>query len=140
MKRVITYGVFDYLHLGHVRLLKNIKNSFNERIYLIVGLHKDEYIKQTKPNANTFYNQDERFEMLSAIKYVDEVILYDFVDNDLPKRNFDVLAVGPDQNNEHCLKAIEYCKNMNKSVIVIPRTENISSTKIKEKIIGGLSK
>ena len=36
MKKVITYGVFDFFHFGHLRLLKNIKTYFNEDIFLTV--------------------------------------------------------------------------------------------------------
>ena len=134
MKTVITYGVFDYLHIGHVRLFKKIRNLFNEDIRLIVAVQQDEFIKATKPQAIILYNKSERVEMVQELKSVDEVTTYDFIDTDLPKRNFDVLAIGPDQTNEHFKKAMEFCNQHNKQIVIIPRTEGICSSEIKKQI------
>ena len=131
MKKVITYGVFDYLHLGHIRLFKNIKKLFNNDVFLTVAIHGDKYIKATKPDTNTLYSESERTELLKEIKSVDEIIIYDFIDTDLPKRDFDILAIGPDQTNEHFQRAVEYCNQNNKQIVIIPRTEGISSSEIK---------
>lgn len=135
MKRVITYGVFDYLHIGHVRLFKKIRKLFDENIHLTVAVHEDKYIKSTKPDTTILYDESERMEMIREIKSVDDVTSYSFVDTDIPNRNFDVLAVGPDQTNEHFQKALEYCKQHNKQVVIIPRTEGICSSEIKKQIV-----
>ncbi|MBO7656409.1 MAG: adenylyltransferase/cytidyltransferase family protein [Alphaproteobacteria bacterium] len=140
MKKVITYGVFDYLHLGHVRLFKNIHTAIQDDIHLSVGVHGDNFIKITKPDANIFYSESERVEMLLELKCIDNVFIYDFIDTDLPKRTFDILVVGPDQTNEHFKKAIEYCRKHSKSVVIIPRTENICSSQIKTKIFNDVQK
>lgn len=134
MVRVITYGVFDYLHLGHVRLFKNIKSSIGGDVSLTVAVHADACILQTKPDAKILYSESERVEMLSSIKYVDDIVIYDFIDTDLPTREFDILAVGPDQTNPHFMAAIEYCRATGKQVFVVPRTENICSSQIKSEI------
>lgn len=135
MIKVITYGVFDYLHIGHVRLFKKIRKLFNENIYLTVAVHEDKYIKSTKPNTTILYDESERMEMIREIKSVDEVTSYAYVDKDIITRDFDVLAVGPDQTNEHFKKAIEFCEQNNKRVVVIPRTEGICSSEIKKQIV-----
>lgn len=134
MPKIITYGVFDFLHLGHIRLFKRIKNLFDGDVFLIVALHGEKYVKTTKPDANILYSESERKEMLESIKYIDKIVVYDFIDYDLPKQDFDILAIGPDQTNEHFKKAIEYCKKQHKQIIVIPRTKGISSSNIRTKI------
>lgn len=135
IQRAITYGVFDFLHLGHVRLFANIKHCIlNDTGSLIVALHADACIKSTKPDAHVLYPQAQRAEMLGAIKYIDDVVIYDFIDTDLPNRDFDILVVGPDQVNEHFQRAINWCHAHKKTVVVMPRTKNISSTEIKNKI------
>lgn len=128
MKKVITFGVFDYFHLGHLRLFKRCKQYGD---YLIVAVHDDDHVKINKPECVLYYSQEERMEMVSGIKCVDEVIFYTQVDETIKNIDFDILIVGPDQINPHFKKAIEYCNSINKEVVVLPRTPNISSTDIK---------
>ena len=66
--------------------------------------------------------------MVESIRYVDEVIVYDSVDSLLGKVDFDVFAKGPDQSHSGFVNFVNWCEENNKDVIVIPRTENISST------------
>jgi glycerol-3-phosphate cytidylyltransferase len=134
MIKVLTYGVFDYLHIGHIRLFRNIRLTVGEPCCLIVAAQKDEYIIRVKPTAKPLYNEDERLEMLESIKVIDKVVLYDLVDTDIKKRNFDILAMGPDQTNVHCTAAKEYAIANNKKVVIIQRTEGISSSQIKSNI------
>ena len=70
--------------------------------------------------------------MVSAIKYVDEVVVYRDVDKDIQKIEFDIFAKGPDQQHAGFQRAVEWCKVNNKEVVVIPRTEGISSTMLRE--------
>lgn len=69
LKRVLTYGTFDLLHYGHIRLLQRASQLGD---YLIVALSTDEFnaIKGKK----SFYSYETRKEMLEAIRYVDLVI------------------------------------------------------------------
>ena len=69
MKVIITYGTFDLLHYGHIRLLKRARELGD---YLIVGLSTDEF-NETK-GKTSYYNYEIRKEMLEALKYVDKVI------------------------------------------------------------------
>lgn len=128
MKRVITFGVFDFFHLGHLRLLERCKKLGD---FLIVAVHDDKHVNINKPECVLYYSEDERVEMIKGLKCVDEAILYTQVDETIKEVDFDLLVVGPDQTNIHFKNAIEYCKNHGKDVVVLPRTPNISSTDIK---------
>ena len=128
MTKVVTFGVYDYFHLGHLRLFKRCKEYGD---YLIVAVHNDKYVKINKPDCNLYYTQEERLEIIRSLKCVDEAILYTQIDETIAKIDFDVLVVGPDQTNEHFQNAIKYCKQIGKEVVIIPRTPNISSSEIK---------
>lgn len=129
MKKVITFGVFDYFHYGHLKLLERCKALGD---FLIVAVHDDKHVKLNKPELKLYYNENERLEMVQAIRFVDEVILYTQIDETIKEVDFDILVVGPDQTNQHFIKAIEYCKANNKKVVELSRTPNISSTEIKK--------
>lgn len=130
MNKVITFGVFDYFHLGHLRLFKRCKEQGD---YLIVAIHDDQHVKINKPECNLYYTQEERLELVKSIRCVDEVIFYTQIDETIKNVDFDTLVVGPDQTNPHFVSAIEYCKKNGKRVVVLPRTPNVSSTDIKLK-------
>ncbi|MBW7986561.1 glycerol-3-phosphate cytidylyltransferase [Lactobacillus helveticus] len=125
MKKVITYGTFDLLHYGHVRLLKRAKELGD---YLIVGLSTDEFneLKKHKEAYNTY---PERKYILEAIRYVDKVIPekdWDQKIDDIKKYDVDTFVMGSDWEGKFdFLKP--YCK-----VVYLPRTPGISTTKIKE--------
>lgn len=129
MKRVLTFGVYDLLHLGHILLFKHAREKGD---YLIAAVQDGGYIQKYKPDARVINTTDERRMMVASIRYVDEVVTYRDVDKDIVSINFDVLAVGPDQNHEGFQRAIEWCKAKGKEVVVIPRTEGISSSLLRE--------
>lgn len=128
MKRVLTFGVYDMLHIGHILLFKRAKALGDE---LIVAVHDDEHIKKYKPEAKLVYTTDERVYMVSTIRYVDKVITYGDVDIDIQNIDFDVFVKGPDQMHAGFQRAVEWCKKNGKEVVVIPRTEGISSTMLR---------
>ena len=128
MKKVITFGVYDLLHIGHVLLFKKAKELGD---HLIVAVQDDDVIRKYKPEAEMVYTINERLMMVGAIKYVDEVVVYKNVDKDIRKIDFDVFAKGPDQNHEGFQRAIDWCRENEREVVVIPRTEGISSTMIR---------
>ena len=78
------------------------------------------------------YTTEERMFMVSALKYVDEVIVYSDVDKDIQNVDFDVFAKGPDQIHAGFQRAVDWCEKNGKEVVVIPRTEGISSTMLRE--------
>ena len=82
MKKVITVGVFDYFHLGHLRLFENAKKLGD---YLIVAVQDGDCILKTKPDANVLYTTQQRIDLVKALRVVDEVIIYQDVDTILPK-------------------------------------------------------
>lgn len=133
MKTILTFGVYDMLHIGHILLFKHAKELFpNEKCKLIVAVQEGDFILKYKPNTNMIYTTEERMFMVSSIRWVDEVVTYQDVDFDIQKINFDVFAKGPDQNHIGFQKAVEWCKANGKEVVVIPRTEGISSTMLRE--------
>lgn len=131
--KVLTAGVFDYFHYGHLRLFKQIKN-FIPDCRLIVAVQDGEYIKKFKPETNVFYSTDIRCELIYALKIVDDVLTYKTIDSIVREVDFDVLALGEDQNHEGFKEAERYCRNNSKSVLRLQRTKNISSTLIKQQI------
>lgn len=68
MKKVVTFGVYDYFHLGHLRLFKNARELGD---YLIVAVQDGNYILKTKPNAKVMYTTEERKELVGALRVVD---------------------------------------------------------------------
>ena len=131
MKKVITVGVFDYFHYGHLRLFENAKKLGD---YLIVGVQDGDSILKTKPYATILYSTEQRVNLVKALRVVDEVIIYKDVDRTLPEVNFDVFAIGEDQNHDGFKKAVEWCKDNSKEVVKMPRTPGICSSLIKKEI------
>ena len=128
MVKVLTFGVFDYFHYGHLRLLERAKTYGD---YLIVAVQEDDEIYKTKPNTKVLYDLDKRMAMIRALRCVDETISYKQVVDDVKLINFDVLVVGGDQNHRGILQAIEWCSRNNKRVVYLDRTPGISSSAIK---------
>lgn len=128
MKKVITVGVFDYFHLGHLILFENAKKYGD---YLIVAVQEGDSILKTKPNATKLYTTEQRIYLIKALNIVDEVITYKDVDSLIPTIEFDVFAVGEKQNHAGFKRAIRWCEAHDKEVIRIPRTPGISSSDIK---------
>ena len=132
MKKILTFGVFDYFHLGHLRLFKQCKQHAD---YLIVAVQDERYVLQYKPEANLLYSTDERVEILEALRVVDEVVVYDIVNTDtLGKIDFDILALGEDHVGERFDKLITWCQERGKDVVRLKRTAGVSSTSIKQDI------
>ena len=124
--KVITYGTFDLLHIGHINFLRRAKELGD---YLIVGLSSDEF--NLLKGKKAFFDFNERKKILESIKYVDNVIVENSWEQkilDIKKYNADILVMGDDWLGKFdYLK--EYCK-----VIYLPRTKNISTTFIKNKL------
>ena len=128
MKRILTYGTFDLLHYGHIRLLKRAKELGD---YLIVALSTDEFnaIKGKK----AYHNYKTRKEMLESIRYVDLVIPendWKQKKKDIQEYKADVVVMGSDWAGSDKFDYLkEYC-----DVIYLNRTEGISTTKIKKEL------
>ena len=123
MKRVITYGTYDLLHVGHINLLRRAKKLGD---YLIVALSTDE-INEFK-GKSAYHSYEERKMMLEATRYVDLVIpesSWDQKASDIQNYFVDVFVIGDDWRGEFDYLS-EFCE-----VVYLPRTEGISTTKIK---------
>ena len=133
MKTILTVGVYDMLHIGHILLFKHAKELFpNEECRLVVAVQDGDYILKYKPGTKMVYTTEERMFMVSSVRWVDDVVTYKDVDVDIQNIDFDVFAKGPDQNHEGFQRAMEWCKANGREVVVIPRTEGISSTMLRE--------
>ncbi|WP_455095725.1 adenylyltransferase/cytidyltransferase family protein [Prevotella koreensis] len=131
MKKVLTVGVYDMLHIGHVNLFRRAR-KLGDR--LIVAVQSSDFVLKFKPNSKLVYSTEERMYMVKAIRYVDDVVMYEGVDDIVKTCDFDVLVTGPDQMHAGFKRAIDWCKEHGKETVVMPRTEGISSTWLKEQI------
>jgi D-glycero-beta-D-manno-heptose 1-phosphate adenylyltransferase len=85
---VFTNGVFDILHVGHLRYLQHARGLGDA---LIVGVNSDRSVRLIKGSDRPITSQDERAEILAALACVDGVVIFD---EDTP-RNL-ILAIQPD--------------------------------------------
>ena len=123
MKRVLTYGTFDLLHYGHVNLLRRAKQLGD---YLIVGLSTDNF--NSIKGKKSYFSYEDRKILLESIRYVDLVIPEDSWDqkiNDVKEFKVDTFVIGDDWKGKFDFLK-EYCE-----VVYLPRTNEISTTKIK---------
>lgn len=133
MKTILTFGVYDMLHIGHILLFKHIKEFFSgQECKLVVAVQAGECILKYKPGTKMVYSTEERMFMVSAVRWVDEVVAYNDVDVDIQNIDFDVFAKGPDQQHAGFQRAVEWCEVNGKKVVTIPRTEGISSSMLRE--------
>lgn len=124
--KILTFGVFDYFHLGHLRLFKQTKSYAD---YLIVGVQDDKYVNMFKPDAKLLYTTDERVEILQALRDVNEVFVYDILLPEILERvDFDILALGEDHYGERFDALTTWCSEHNKKVVRLKRLQGISST------------
>ena len=124
MKKIITYGTFDLLHYGHINLLKRAKQMGD---YLIVCLSTDEFNKNSK-NKECYFSYEIRKQLLESIRYVDLVIPennWNQKINDIKEFGIDTFVMGDDWKGKFDFLK-DYCE-----VIYLPRTKEISTTKIK---------
>lgn len=130
-RKVMTVGVYDLLHKGHVELYRRAKGLGD---YLIVAAQDGDFILKYKPTAQVMNSTEDRKYMIKAIRYVDEVITYTDVDKIVQEVDFDVFVTGPDQIHAGFQRAIQWCEEHGKEYIVLGRTDGISSSELKAKI------
>ncbi|WP_455265959.1 adenylyltransferase/cytidyltransferase family protein [Phascolarctobacterium sp.] len=132
MSKILTFGVFDYFHLGHLRLFKQCKQHAD---YLIVAVQNSDYILKYKPDAKIAYSNEERIEMLEALEIVNKVVIYDTVCPDfLAGIDFDILALGEDHKGGRFDNVESWCKEHGKKVVRLKRTPGICSSDIKKRL------
>lgn len=126
MKRVITYGTFDLLHYGHINLLKRAKALGD---YLIVVVSSDEFNWNEK-HKKTYFSYEERKALLESIRYVDLVIPeenWQQKRTDMHEYHVDTFVMGDDWKGK-----FDFLKEEGVEVVYLPRTPEISSSKIKK--------
>ena len=128
LKRVLTYGTFDLLHYGHVRLLQQASKLGD---YLIVGLSTDEF--NALKGKRSFYPYEVRREMLEALRYVDLVIPEDSWEQkprDIKTYHADVVCMGGDWEGDSRFESLRSLCD----VVYLNRTAGISTTEVKSRL------
>ena len=123
MKTILTYGTFDLIHVGHIRLLARAKALGD---YLIVGLSTDEFNEMK--HKSSFLPYEQRKEILEAMKYVDRVIpetCWEQKIEDVLANDVDTCVMGEDWDGEFDFLK-DHCE-----VIYLSRTKDISTTFLK---------
>ncbi len=128
-RTVITFGTFDVFHVGHVRVLERAA-ALGDR--LVVGVSADE-LNVRKKGRPPVYSEDERMEIVRALRVVDEVFIEESLEQ---KRDYivehgaDVLVMGDDWTGEFDWVS-DVCE-----VVYLPRTPSVSTTGIIEHMAG----
>ena len=140
-KVVLASGVFDLLHLGHVRFLEEAKKAGGENAKLIVIIARDSTVEKTK-GRKPIMSEDQRRALVESLKVVDIAVLgYENLDigEVIEKIKPDIIALGYDQAEmERGVKSYVDKHGLNVKVVRIGKFgENAldSSSKIKQKII-----
>lgn len=124
MKKVLAYGSFDLFHIGHLNFLKRAKELGD---YLIVGVATDKF--NLVKGKISIFTYEERFQIVFNIKFVDEAFPANNWDEkilDIQKYRPDILVASEEWKDKYT-QLSKYCK-----LVFLPRTEFISSSKIKE--------
>ncbi|CAN5540677.1 glycerol-3-phosphate cytidylyltransferase [soil metagenome] len=122
-KRILTYGTFDFLHIGHINILRRAKELGD---FLAVGLSTDDFNREK--HKQSFSSYVERKAILESIRFVDIVIpeeRWDQKVDDVKRLEIDVFVMGDDWSGKFDFLR-DHCE-----VVYFPRTEAISSTLIR---------
>ena len=123
MKVILTYGTFDLFHVGHVRLLKRLRQLGDK---LIVGLSSDEF--NTLKGKQTVMTFEQRKEILLSCRYVDDVFeesCWEQKRSDIERERVDIFAMGDDWAGK-----FDDLQDVTE-VVYLPRTEHVSTTEVK---------
>ena len=126
--KIITFGTFDLLHLGHINILERCKNyndnqSENE---LIVGISSDQFSYQKKDHYPV-YNEHQRKRILESLRCVDKVFIEESFEKKkdyLLEHKADIFIMGDDWKGK-----FDYLNDICK-VVYLPRTPDISTTEV----------
>lgn len=126
MTKVITYGTYDLLHYGHIKLLERAK-AYGD--YLVVGVTADDF-DRARGKINVQQSLMERVEAVRQTGLADEIIVEEYEGqkiDDIQRLGIDIFTVGSDWVGKFDYLN-EYCK-----VIYLDRTQGVSSTDIRSK-------
>ncbi|MCL2082334.1 MAG: Gfo/Idh/MocA family oxidoreductase [Oscillospiraceae bacterium] len=124
MIKVITYGTFDIIHEGHIRLLKRAKALGD---HLIVGITSDSYDKY-RGKLNIVDPLPSRIDNIKATGLADEIIVEEYEGqkiDDIVDKEIDIFAIGSDWAGQFDYLN-DYCK-----VVYLERTRGVSSTELR---------
>jgi glycerol-3-phosphate cytidylyltransferase len=130
MKTGITFSTFDLLHAGHILMLKEAKDQCD---YLICGLQTDPTIDRPDTKNKPIQSIVERYIQLSAVEYVDEVIVYqtekDLIDI-LKCFPIDIRIIGEEY------RGTEFTGKSNSSIEIYynERSHDFSTTELRNRI------
>lgn len=126
-KRIITFGTFDLLHVGHIHIFRRAAELGDE---LIVGVSSDE-LNYSKKQKYPIYSEKERMLIVESIRWVKQVFLEESLElkkEYIQKYKADVLVMGDDWKGKFDWVS-DVCE-----VIYLPRTPDISTTQIKSSL------
>lgn len=131
---ITTNGVFDILHIGHIRYLKEAKKLGD---VLIVGINSDSSVKRIKGPERPLNNEKDRAEALAALKCVDFVTIFN---EETPIKILEQIkpnihVKGGDYNINQIIEKDIVEKN-NGKIVLIPEVKGYSTTDLINKIIG----
>ncbi|MFC1454915.1 D-glycero-beta-D-manno-heptose 1-phosphate adenylyltransferase [Candidatus Undinarchaeota archaeon] len=131
-KIVFTNGVFDILHVGHIKYLEEAKGHGDT---LIVGLNSDSSVKKIKGEGRPINDESSRASVLSSLSSVDYIVIFS---EDTPEKL--ISALKPDVHvkggdyNETDLPEAEVVKSYGGKIIIVPLVEGYSTTSLIEKM------
>lgn len=131
-KLVFTNGCFDILHVGHVRYLEQAR-ALGEA--LVVAINSDRTVRELKGTGRPLMNEDERAEILAALRTVDYVTIFD----DVSPRSLiaellpDVLVKGGDYALDE-IHGREEVEAAGGKVVSLPFVEGVSSSGLIERM------
>ena len=132
---VFTNGVFDLLHVGHVRYLAQARALGDA---LLVAINSDRTVRELKGPNRPVFNEAERAEILAALRVVDYVVVFD----DVSPRSLiaellpDVLVKGGDYNLDQ-IHGREEVEAAGGKVISLPFVQGASTTELINKMSRG---
>lgn len=140
-KIVLASGVFDLLHLGHVKFLEEAKKTGGDNAELLVIIARDSTVEKTK-GRKPIMPENQRRALVESLKVVDKAVL-GFKDFDIPdvivKIKPDIIALGHDQTDmEKQVRKYVDENNLDIDVIRIRKFEDDaldSSSKIRQRIM-----
>lgn len=133
-KRIVfTNGVFDILHVGHVRYLQEARALGDA---LMVGVNSDASVRRLKGPTRPVNPQEERAEVLAALRCVDAVCIFN---EDTPHALIeavrpDVHAKGGDYKNADALPETPLVRSLGGEVVILPLVPGRSTTRLIEKM------
>ena len=126
--KIITFGTFDLLHVGHINILEKSKKYNNSNNELIVGISSDNF-SYKKKNRYPIFDQDQRKKILESITFVDKVFIEEAFEK---KREYilenkaDIFIMGDDWEGKFD-EFKDICE-----IVYLPRTPSISTTQTVE--------